>query len=71
MSDCNLKTEGAIKIAKALQNHSSLIKVDVSLNNIGSEAADDIAAVLSHNTKLHILKVKENDLQASGIVKNC
>ena len=48
----SLQTEGAIKIARGLQNTSTLTILDISNNNIGVEAADDIATVLSHNTKL-------------------
>jgi len=51
----NLKSAGAIKITKALQNTVTLISFGLSNNNISEEAADEIAAVLSHNTKLQEL----------------
>ena len=51
----SLQTEGAIKIAKALQNTTHLTIFDMRYNNINDEAADDIATVLSHNTKLQQL----------------
>ena len=52
LSDNNFRTAGAIKIAKGLQNATNLTMLNLNNNNIGEEAADDIAAVLSYNTKL-------------------
>ena len=43
----NLQTQGAIKIAKSLQNNSSLTVLNMKDNNFGDEAADDIATILS------------------------
>ena len=48
----NFKTIGMIKIAKGLQDISTLTAFSVGDNNIGEEAADDIATVLSHNCRL-------------------
>ena len=45
----NLQSTGAIQIAKALQNISTLIKLYINDNHIIDEAADDIAAALSCN----------------------
>ena len=39
-----------IKIAKALQNISTLTTFGIYNNNVGEEVADDIATVLSNNT---------------------
>ena len=47
----NLQSMGAIKFANGLQNSSDFTVFSISDNNIGEEAADDIAAVLAHNTK--------------------
>ena len=47
---------GAIKIARALQSTLTLLTLDISNNNTSSEAADDIAVVLSHNTMLQNLQ---------------
>jgi len=52
-----------------LNNTSSLIEFDISNNNIGSEAAHDIANVLSHNTKLKHLDISNNKLETVGIIK--
>ena len=48
LGDNSFKTVGMIKIAKGI---STLFRIDS--NNVGEEAADDIATVLSNNTQLH------------------
>ena len=53
----NFKTAGIIKIAKALQNISGLTAFSIGDNCVGEEAADDVAKVLSQNTKLKQLHV--------------
>ena len=66
----NLQTSGAITIAKSLKiNISSLTKLCINHNNINTEAADDIAAVISHNIYMQELNLGNNNLQTSGIVK--
>ena len=65
----NLQSAGAIKITNALYNVSDLIIFDFSNNNINEEAADDIAAVLSHNIKLKELYLGGNNLQSAGAIK--
>ena len=52
ISDNDLQTIGTIKITKALQGISSLIKLYISNNNIADKAANDIAAICSRNTQL-------------------
>ena len=58
-----------IKITKGLQNILSLVKFDISNNNVGEEAADDVATVLSHSTKLRELYLHNNNLKTAGISK--
>ena len=66
----SLETNGTIKIAKALQNLSTtLTYFDISNNNVGCEAADDIAIVLSSNTALRSVSIQENKLGSSGAIK--
>ena len=66
----NLQTSGAITIAKSLKiNISSLTKLCINHNNINTEAADDIAAVISCNIYIQELNLGSNNLQTSGIVK--
>ena len=62
----NLQAAGAIKVCRA--NLSKLIKFSLSHNGITVEAADDIAAFLSHNTKLQVLNLSHSDLQEFGFV---
>ena len=45
---------GAIKITKALENTSTLVKYDISSNGIEEEAVKIIRNILSWNTKLNI-----------------
>ena len=45
----NLRTAGMTKIAKALRNTSTLKVFSIGSNNIGHQAADDIASILFHN----------------------
>ena len=68
---CKNKMEisNTIKIIKSLQNISSLTKFDISSNHIKSEAADDIAAVLSHNVQLHFLQIYGNNIGNLGTIK--
>ncbi|XP_065918812.1 protein NLRC3-like [Dysidea avara] len=69
LNENNLQTDGAIKIAKSLQNTTTLTVFDISNNNIGKEAADDIAVVLSCNTNLQQLYLNNNNLQTEGTIK--
>jgi len=64
VSGCNFGVLGRIKIAKALQNKSCLA---ISDNNIGIDAADEIAAVLSHNTKLQQVEMNWTHLVRSRL----
>ena len=64
-----MQSAGAIKIAKALQNTVNLTCLNLSNNNISEEAADDIAAVLSHNIKLQTVELGLNHLQSAGAIK--
>ena len=65
----SFKTVGMIKIAKALQNISTLTKFCIYNNNVGEEAADDIATVLSHNTKLQVVNLDGNSFKTAGMIK--
>ena len=49
-------------LLKALKSISTVIKLRISLNCIGEEAADDIATVISCNTQLKELDISENNL---------
>ena len=59
---------GTTRIATALQSVSTLTKLYINNNNITSESADDIAAVICCNTQLQEFDISENKLQATGVV---
>ena len=63
----NLQALGAAKIARGLQKISTLTKLCIANNNIGDEAADDIAAAVSCNIYLQEFDIGRNDLRASDI----
>ena len=65
----NFKTMGIIKIAKALQNISTLTIFSIGDNNINEEAAGDIGSVLSHNLQLKELYLHNNNFKTGGIIK--
>ena len=58
-----------IKIAKALQNISTLTALNTSNNDVGEEAADDFAKVLSHNSSLQELYLRDNSFKTVGMIK--
>ena len=58
-----------IKIAKALKNILTLKALNINNNNVGEKAADDIAAVLSHNTELEKLHLSNNRLKTDSMIK--
>ena len=64
-----MQTAGIITIFKSLKNISSLKKICINGNMITDEAADDIAVVLSQNTKLEELDISCSNLQAASAVK--
>ena len=65
----NLLASGTIKITRSLQKISSLTKLYINHNNITHEAADDIAAAITCNTKLQEFDVSGNHLQTIGVTK--
>ena len=72
ISKNNLQSKGAIKIAKALQNVSTLTKLyinDTFNNEVENTAAGDLASALSYNNRLQELDISNNQFPAAGIVK--
>ena len=57
------------KIAKALHNVSTLTEFSINNNNFGEGAANAIALVLFHNTKLQKLYLGSNRIQTAGMIK--
>ena len=70
LSHNNIQAIGAAKIFKNIMI-SNLNKLNISHSNITDEAAEDIAAFISHNTELEELDLCHNNLQAAGVVKIC
>ena len=65
----NLQTGSAIRIAKALQVISTLRILSLYNNKITDEAADDIAAVITHNTNFQHLNVCKNYFKPLGTTR--
>ena len=55
-----IETPGILKIAKALQQISTLQQLYIDNNEITDGASDDIAAICSHNTRLLMLHFHNN-----------
>ena len=69
VSNNNFQLADAVKIAKALQNISTLTKLYISNSNVTNEAVDGLAAVICKNTKLQEIDVSKNNLQSKGAIK--
>ncbi|XP_065917950.1 protein NLRC5-like [Dysidea avara] len=65
----NLQSPGIVLISKALRKISNLTVLNISKNNIGSDAADDIATLLFRNKKLQCLYADGNNFQSVGVKK--
>jgi len=63
----NFKTDGIVEMLKRF-DPSCLTEFDISGNNMDSEAADSIAAVLSHSHKLQKFYIGGNNLGTLGLV---
>ena len=63
-----LETAGISKIVNSLQSNLTLTELHFSDNNITENAADDIAAVLSHSSNLKVLNLNRNHLKATGVI---
>ena len=68
LSGSNLKYTGCNLICKSLQQVSNLSKMFLSNNNI-TDAADELAIVLSKNTQLKELHIDGNCFQVNGLNK--
>jgi len=68
LSNNNLETTGAIKVAKRLRSWY-LTHFAISSNSIGCEAADDIADALRISSKLKWIDISGNNFETSGVIK--
>ena len=69
LNNNKFETAGMVKIAKALQNISTLTCFNISNNDVGEEAADDIATVLLCNTQLQKVYLHNNNFETAGAIK--
>ena len=66
-----LNTAGALYILNSLEYLTTLRVLDLSYNNIGSESADGIAAVINNNPLINQLWLDGNDLYCTGTIIIC
>ena len=66
-----LNTAGALYILNSLEYLTTLQVLDLSYNNIGSESADAIAAVIDNNPLMNQLWLDGNDLYSIGTIIIC
>ena len=66
-----LNTAGALYILNSLKYLTTLQALDLSYNNIGSESADGIAAVIDNNPLMNQLWLDGNDLYSTGTIVIC
>ena len=66
-----LNTAGALYILNSLEYLTTLQVLDLSYNNIGSESADGIAAVIDNNPLMNQLWLDGNDLCSTGTIVIC
>ena len=66
-----LNTAGALSILSSLRRLTTLQVLDLSYNNIGSQSADGIAAVIDNNPLMNQLWLDGNDLHSTGTITIC
>ena len=66
-----LNTAGALYILNSLEYLTTLRVLDLSYNNIGSQSADGIAAVIDNNPLMNQLWLDGNDLHSTGTITIC
>ena len=66
-----INTMGALYILNSLEYLTTLQVLDLSYNNIGSESADGIAAVIDNNPLINQLWLDGNDLHDTGATIIC
>ena len=66
-----LNTAGALYILNSLEYLTTLQVLDMSYNNIGSQSADGIAAVIDNNPSINQLWLDGNVLHSTGTITIC
>lgn len=69
LAGCNLTSLEAQLIAEGLKMNSSLLKINLSNNNIGGKGAESIAGALVKNTTLKILDLSVCHLTMNEMIK--
>ena len=69
LNSCNLQPEGSIKIVKGLQKTVHLRVFNIGSNIVGDEVANDIAAILLHNSQLQQLDLSHGNFQTTSVMK--
>lgn len=69
LANCNLTSLEAKLMAEGLKVNGSLLKINLSNNNIGWEGAESIAEALEHNTTLEILDLRVCHLTVGEMIK--
>ena len=62
----NVHSAGTVKIIQGLKGLSNLAHINISDHYISNEAADDLAIVLSHSSRLEQLILCHNNIQSIG-----
>ena len=65
----DLQTTGAKMFTKLLQTICTLSKLHIGYNSISDEVANDIATIVSCNTKLKKIEIYGNEIQTTGTIK--
>ena len=66
LSDKNIGDEGTKELAKALEQHKSLQRLDLHANQIGMDGAEALAEALEQNYVLQELNLKYNPIAPEG-----
>ena len=66
IGSCNIGDEGAIALAKALEDNETLLKLEIHCNSIGDEGAKALSEMLKVNTTLKTLNLYGNKIGGKG-----
>ena len=69
ISNCNISGEGAVHLATALTNNSSLAEFDISWNPIGDIGATAFGDIVRNNTALTTLELDRCGITSEGCVQ--
>ena len=67
LRDCQISSEGAVKLAAALCKNSTLKKLYLDRNLIGVEGASSMSDMLQNNTSLEVLYLRDDSVGEEGV----